>query len=57
VGFSATFSAVRCPVCGAILVLASVERSDGLVVYECAECGAKVEKRRGEPEPKVSKPA
>lgn len=54
-GISATFTAVKCPVCGAVVIMMTCE-TDGLLVGTCGNCGAKVEKRRGEP-PKVVQPS
>lgn len=51
---SATFATIACPVCGALIVLLTTEE-DGLLAGECAACGARLEKRKGE-EPKVQKP-
>jgi DNA-directed RNA polymerase subunit RPC12/RpoP len=53
---SATLVAIRCPECGATIVLMTTE-TDGFLVGECGVCGAKVEKRRGEPEPRIVNPS
>jgi len=56
-GICATLTAIRCPICGAIIMLMMCDKPDGLLVGECGNCGTKVEKRRDEPEPRVSKPS
>ena len=56
-GICATLTAIKCPICGAIIMLMTCDKPDGLLVGECGNCGTKVEKRRDEPEPRVSKPS
>ena len=54
-GISASLSAIYCPECGTLIVVMTCEE-DGLLVGNCGGCGAKVEKRKGEPA-KVVKPS